>query len=554
MSNLNIKNICINSDGDSKKGSIHFRKNYTTHIDPVYNVSADKFISVFIPSEIGTNLKMTIDIENNGTEDLNGKIEVEETPKGNIFGNSGSNIKSFKSGIKETLILDFNGYYLNNVSHKDKTEKVEGKLKFKFIPAIGNEEEIVTIDYASYILYRAPMSPWKTTIENYDINNINYVWIDLLDICVNAYNNYKGIQTDPELKHLEAFTTALNENPNFIYDTTNGSTNYATSNREIKLSKFIKDNNSGSHILNCADCATIVSTQARLVGIDCTMGIMISNLGGFGCNQIQAIGFNNPLDWKKPFSGGFSYHQVAINGQDERNSLSKIYDSCLKLDIGDFPGLDYDATKNPKNPYIPQGYTFSETKNIKVNVSTSSPYKKQFYRERLVADGQECSLLSSVYIVTGLSNDFTASKGDLFSLDDPFIKIIMKRYNLEKNILPVRGAYDDFSSFPLFEDYFDNNTLEVIKDDKYEKIFSIIESGKNIEIIVNYALDEDMAYKTLIRELSSYTNGGIESYELGDIGFKIDDTLVIFVKSNIITTVNGNGAKRVAEILSEQIR
>ncbi|MDR0912393.1 MAG: hypothetical protein LBM96_07335 [Methanobrevibacter sp.] len=554
MVDLRINTISLNDNGDASNGSIHCRKNYTTTINPVYSVgSKDNFTLVFIPSEIGGNIKLKFEIENTGDKELTGILKVKDKGIEKVFDDFDFNGMEF--GAKKTISIS-RDIFSNNLKSIPGCKKIDGSLEFT-LNNRGNIETIGDINYTVYLLPKMPLNPWKVPNEIYDQSKIEYIWTDFLDICVDAYSSYSGSQTDMDLKCLESFTQYLNGSPNFKYDVQHGASFYTTMNREIKLSKFINDNKSQNKELNCSDCATIVSIMALAVGIDCNMGIMI-NPGGFYCNPIQAIGYNTVNDWKRPFNGSFSYHQVAVPGDDERNSKSKIYDACLKLDSGEFPSSDYNpSVPNAKVPYLPQNYTFSETTDIKVNVPINIQYAGEFYRERLVANGQECSLLSLPYKVTGFSgatNSLSRGVSMDLNLDDPFINFILNQYDLNENKLPVNDAKIDKSIYPVLEnaDDFYFESLRVDKDSGDEKIINLIQDGESIDIKVNYASDENEAYIILVNELAAYTAGNIKKYDLGDLAYA-NDFLMIFVKKNVITTVKGKNAEKIAINLNNQL-
>lgn len=67
----------------------------------------------------------------------------------------------------------------------------------------------------------------------------------------------------------------------------------------------------------------------------------------FYCNQIQAITAGTP-SWGYPFDwdgtkkwGGFSFHMVNRDNEPGMSVKTKIYDACLKVDGGTYPGRPY---------------------------------------------------------------------------------------------------------------------------------------------------------------------------------------------------------------------
>jgi hypothetical protein len=80
-------------------------------------------------------------------------------------------------------------------------------------------------------------------------------------------------------------------------------------------------------VVNCSDCAGILSTYANMVGVDFYYHILTNGYSGFDLNYIMSIG-HTVFD-ETPFDdggGGFSYH--AVTGPSD----GTIYDATLKLD------------------------------------------------------------------------------------------------------------------------------------------------------------------------------------------------------------------------------
>lgn len=98
--------------------------------------------------------------------------------------------------------------------------------------------------------------------------------------------------------------------------------------------------------VNCTDSANTVSSLANLIGCD----LWQSEMGwSFYLNPIIAIGYNT---WEVPFSGSFSYHEVAWTGACTEND--RVYDGCLKVDA------DTDPTTLPHVPLLPTNMLFGD--------------------------------------------------------------------------------------------------------------------------------------------------------------------------------------------------
>jgi hypothetical protein len=99
-------------------------------------------------------------------------------------------------------------------------------------------------------------------------------------------------------------------------------------------------------LVNCSDCATIVSTFANLLGADLWQSKMGLVGPGFRLNPILAIGAQS---WSTVF-GSFGFHEVAWTGACGEDDL--VYDACLQVD------RDPDPTRAPHDPELPAGQRF----------------------------------------------------------------------------------------------------------------------------------------------------------------------------------------------------
>ncbi len=134
--------------------------------------------------------------------------------------------------------------------------------------------------------------------------------------------------------------------PQFAYDTSHGRTNYAQGG-VFDCKRYLERFNGGiglGQMVNCTDCATIVTTFANALGCK----LWESQMGyHFQCNEIIPIGHGS---WQVPFGWGFSYHEVAwTGGCDDADPL---FDACLKVDA------DTDPTTAPHTHALPKNIVF----------------------------------------------------------------------------------------------------------------------------------------------------------------------------------------------------
>ena len=196
---------------------------------------------------------------------------------------------------------------------------------------------LLTTRHRIYIVLREPTLPWVQTT-----GSTSLPWADALDIaCAWAAG---ATTTDAAATRV---TAGYNGNGRVQYDTTSGATFYAWG--TFQLTQMISRLNGGpglGALVNCTDSATTVSTFSNLLGCDLWQSRMES---GFRLNPMIAIGYNT---WAIPFSGSFSYHEVAW--KSACTSAEQIFDGCLKVDA------DADPVNPPHTPLLPVNMVFGD--------------------------------------------------------------------------------------------------------------------------------------------------------------------------------------------------
>jgi len=256
--------------------------------------------------------------------------------------------------------------------------------------------------------------------------------------------------------------------------------------------------------------------------------------------------------------GGFSYHQVAVIGSAVRSKQSSVFDACLKLDEGSYPGKSESNTYT-KKPMLPINYTFSETEDLYVNVPVTTPYNRPYYRERLVEDRSLCSWLSCPIPVAGIATTttITIAKEAMYMEGNgyhEYFDIVKKRFGLDENPLPKKPGLSVENAFPDFKKIPGIDQFELEEDYGEQKVYSAIRDGNKYRVDIHKAADEQKAYLVLIRRLAFIQNPGINRHnDLGDIAFTIDDSYAIAVRNNVVITVSGRGAVQFAKEIMEQL-
>ncbi len=239
-----------------------------------------------------------------------------------------------------------------------------------------------------YAVLQAPTMPWKQTATATDTQ---LPWSDMLEYACNWANG----ATD-EVTAATAITQKVNGAIGLRYDTSGGAAAYtgSTAVDEVFFGTQFLDLLGGGgglgKVVNCTDCATIVSTFANLVGCNLTqsrMWDMKYGFIGFYTNKMIAIGGTAP-NWSYPFPTQpppgnqiFAYHEVAWTSALAVDS--PIYDACLQVDSSSNP-WDWSAGAT-HTPLLPTNLQFS-TRGSPPAVPITPPFTDASYRERLAAN------------------------------------------------------------------------------------------------------------------------------------------------------------------------
>lgn len=273
------------------------------------------------------------------------------------------------TSIPVTLNLSHQTLAAGGVQRQDMT------WTWQYQIAGGPWTTITTSSHRVYVLLSPPTPPWKQTANRYDTQ---LPWTDVLDYaCAWA----AGATTSDAA--INMITTKVNSNIGLVYDTALGASVYTDKGtpNNFLCSQFISYLNTGGgkgNIVNCRDCATIVSSFTNIVGASLFASIMFNQsapANGFACNQILAIGVTT---WAVPFRGSFSYHEVAWTGAG--SYTDPLYDACLQYDSGPNPW-----GAGPHTAFLPLKVPFT-TQGINPPLPIATPFTSSSYRERLAAN------------------------------------------------------------------------------------------------------------------------------------------------------------------------
>jgi len=230
-----------------------------------------------------------------------------------------------------------------------------------------------SFDISKHLIFtvlQVPTGPW--TQQPYpDLQN---PWTEVLDrACQWAAFQSNATST------AGAITQYVNEKLGLAYDTAHGASKYTDLANNFKLSDFLNYLKTGAglgNIVNCTDCATIVTTFANAVGCD----LMASRMQwDFELTDIKAIGSSI---WDRPFADdSFAYHEVAWTGTG--GAGDPIFDACLRVDGDDNPWGPPGGS--PHSELLPKDMPFTTLANP-VKIPLATPFTANSYRERLCAN------------------------------------------------------------------------------------------------------------------------------------------------------------------------
>jgi hypothetical protein len=215
-----------------------------------------------------------------------------------------------------------------------------------------------------FTLLGPPAMPW--TQAPFTAQNEASPWTDVLEVACGWAAGATSQRTA-----IERITRAMNAlgGPLFEYDCPGGgASHYVTpATNYFDCSAFLERLDGGigrGRLINCVDCATIVSTFANCVGCDLSQSRMGMNPPFFLCNPILAIGSSN---WETPCGlPGFFFHEVAWSG--DCTAADQVSDACLEVDEDDNPCI------SPHSPLLPTSELFGQSGDGD-------------YRDRLAAPG-----------------------------------------------------------------------------------------------------------------------------------------------------------------------
>lgn len=416
---LRVTGICWNHQGDPAKGSLHYHKggaNYPASMTDTPGLTRLETRCVLVPGKLQSpTVDVTLTYVTTGAEGKSGTLKACDLTDGGLLGEQsvaytvGPNASVTVSLPYDTSKLPTNAF-----------SKLTHTWQFW-----DGDRHLTNCVCTLYLLPSAPAAPWTVGAgTDYRAGEPGYVRTEFLDFF---------LPTGAQPEDLAAwFVQRLNAG-GFVYDVAGGGAcHYCDFHKNVfYLDKFLADAGQPGKVLNCADCAHIVATACALVGREMNLVMFVPPYGAqwFGCNRIIAIGAQ---DWRFPFDatghtgyGVFSYHMFNTTG-DALTADAPIYDACLQVDGGDYPGCDGSAGRT-KKAVLPTGMPAKGGYAGPVNVPPDRPYRENLYRERLVLNGHFCDFATG-YMKTVQGLDVTTVTGE--APPEPFLAAVMDAFSL----------------------------------------------------------------------------------------------------------------------------
>jgi hypothetical protein len=201
-------------------------------------------------------------------------------------------------------------------------------------------QDLVETALRVYVVLGPPTAPWQSLSGSGD--DACVPWVPVLDVaCAWASG---AVDVGEAARRITRAVFALGDN-RLRYDALVGAPHYTVLGVPRFLLAAFLDRLAGGEgagpLVNCSDCATIVSTFANLLGADLWQSKMGLVAPQFRLNPIRAIGSHT---WSRVW-GGFSFHEVAWSGAC--GEQDRVFDACLEVDV------DPNPMASPHKPLLP---------------------------------------------------------------------------------------------------------------------------------------------------------------------------------------------------------
>lgn len=284
-------------------------------------------------------------------------VRAIDKSRSTLLGNSDEATATFRYGKASGIMLVFPHHALAGKGVGKHALQLEWQCYYQ-----GEWKKMTVTKHVMYTLLAYPNEPWLSRN-----GPTQYPWVSLLD---KACTWAAGKKTPAEVAG--AIELKVNEGLGLEYDTSGwGQSYYCGTNGLFYLSGFLT---LYSHLVNCTDCATIVTTFANALGCDLYEARMEdpASMKPFAFVEVKSIG-------KKVWEDGkFTYHEVAVSKRAAAtgNQNRAVYDACCTLNGSATP-----ASTSGRDPVLSNGMSFSDyddTEPIPRTIVARSSYREHF--------------------------------------------------------------------------------------------------------------------------------------------------------------------------------
>jgi hypothetical protein len=193
-----------------------------------------------------------------------------------------------------------------------------------------------------FVVLDAPTAPWSQA--PFTLANTQIPWVDVLD---HACRWARGARSADEAASLITFALNTLGGSVLAYNCVGlGSACYSWP--YFDCTAFLQRLQGGpgnGPLVNCSDCAAVVSTFANCLGAD----LWQSKMGfDFALNPVRLVG---SASFERACGlGRFAMHEVAWTGAGTERD--RVFDACLQVDA------DLDPTRAPRRPLVAAGVPF----------------------------------------------------------------------------------------------------------------------------------------------------------------------------------------------------
>lgn len=362
---VKVEAIWFNHDGSAlTDDALNIRKDLNTTVElPEWKtgeIQPEESPAAYAIQET-TGRTLTVKVKLSIAPTSVGQAEI-KAEGGGVLGALDAQTVQFAGGVSVPEFVSFELSHHTIGAAGVKREDIAWQWKYR-CPGDQTWRDADNTRHRIYVILETPKGPWDQTA-----GSQSNPWTDVLDQSC-AWANTKTTRNDAAAE----VTRTVNGSLGLTYDMNQGASKYTTpaAGLHFECTQFVDYLNGGGgkgNVVNCTDCATIVTTFANVLGCDLHAATMRSY---FDLTQIKAIGqagFGCP-NW----GCGFSYHEVAWNGGD--GEADPLYDACLEVDG------DGDPWAPPHTAQLALNMQFTTVPGAALPIPT--PFNAASYRERL---------------------------------------------------------------------------------------------------------------------------------------------------------------------------